>query len=71
MNQPDNSSQTTETPCVENQLALRIAPEQLRRLLIDHRSNLQKRCFEMRQTAMRIEKDIASIDALLAELTTR
>ncbi len=64
--QPDESEKTA---CVVNASVRTIAPEQLRKLLADHRNSLQKRCFELRQSAMRMEKDIASIDALLTELT--
>lgn len=38
-------------------------------MLSDHRNSLRNRCFELRQAANRVEKDIAAIDALLAELT--
>ena len=69
MEKPDTSPELPKSACVEKTFVHTIGAEQLRKLLSDHRNSLQKRCFEMKQSAMRIEKDIASIDALLAELT--
>jgi hypothetical protein len=72
MDKTDNSSQLVEprqAACAENPTARIVSPEQLRKLLNDHRNSLRKRCFELRQAAMRMEKDIATVDALLAELT--
>ena len=64
---PDELQKNT---CVEKTFVHTIGAEQLRKLLSDHRHSLRKRCFEMKQAAMRIENDIANIDALLEELTT-
>lgn len=69
MNKPDNSSQPTENACIESMSMLRIPPERLRQWLNDHRNRLQKSHFELTQTAGRVKKEIAVIDAMLADLT--
>lgn len=64
--QPDESPKNA---CAQTVDVRTIAPEQLRKLLSDHRNSLRNRCFELRQAAIRMEKDIAAVDALLADLT--
>jgi hypothetical protein len=72
MNEPDNSSQTNESPknaCVVNTTTRTLSAEQLRQFLSDHRNRLQKAHFELVQTAGRMKKEISAIDAVLADLT--
>lgn len=57
-----------KTACVVNASVRTIGVEQLRRWLSDHRFRLQKSRFELLQTAARMEKEIATVDAMLADL---
>lgn len=71
MDKSDETSQELpKTSCAQTQPMLTIGAEQLRLWLNDHRNGLQKRRFELLQTAKRMEQDIARCDAMLAELLT-
>jgi len=66
MDKPDDS---TETTCIEKPSTHRIAPEQLRKLLSDHRNKLQETRRNLLWSAAQLKDEIAIIEATLAELT--
>lgn len=74
MNNPDSLLNidapvpSIEKTCAENSTARTIGAEQLRRFLIDRRNRLRKERSALLQAADRIKAEVATYDALLAEL---
>jgi hypothetical protein len=72
MNQPDISSQTNESPknaCVVNTTTRTLSAEQLRKWISERRNTAQEVRRGLLRDAARLEKELATYDALLAELT--
>lgn len=69
MNQPDASSQSTESTCAEVLVMLSITPEHLRKSLNDRRNKAQETRRALLNIAAQLKDEIAAIEQLLAELT--
>lgn len=69
---PDSSQieETAQTTCAQTKTLRTIAPEQLRRSLCDHRNSLRETRRALLTEAHKLEREIAAIDAMLADLIT-